>query len=382
MLIGVDANPLLNTQPSGIEVYLAELVRLMPTLAPQHRFRLYFNYLRPHHDTVAVSFAATGVEIRKCRLPRQIVGLLHRYACLPIDWLAGRTDLMFYPSFVVQPQQHGLAVVTVHDLIPITHPEFCETQIIRHFAALVPPSLRRADAIIVASRYSADAVMNVLGVERQRIHVVANGIHERFHAVANDKDDLATVRRYGLEGPYVLFVGSHEPRKNLPRLVRAYGAMKPELRRRYRLVLAGKGSWDEQAIATAIEDLPSDSRVARLGHVAASDLPALYRGARAFCFPSLVEGFGIPPLEAMASGCPVLAADIPALREVLGDAAMFADPFSVDALRDGLERVLEDADLQSALRERGARQAADFSWERTARETVSVFERVAGSGRG
>ena len=382
MRIGIDANLLLRTQPTGIEVYLAELVRLLPVVAPQHRYRLYFNYLRSRHNERVASFSARQVETRTCRIPPQLLEPLHRYASLPIDWLAGKVDLMFCPSFVVQPQRHGRAVVTVHDLIPFTHPEFCEEWLIRHFTARVPQSLRRADAIIAVSRYTADAMNKVLGVERERIYIVPNGIHEQFRHVARSGDPLETARCLGIDGPYVLFVGTHEPRKNLPRLLRAYGAMKPAVRRRHRLVLAGKGAWDEAAIAAAIAEVPADSRVIQLGHVTAADLPGLYYGASAFCFPSLVEGFGIPPLEAMACGCPVLAADIPALREVLGDAAMFADPFSVDALRDGLERVLEDADLQSALRERGARRAADFSWERTARETVAVFERIAGRGRG
>ena len=382
MLIGIDTNLLLRTRPSGIEVYLAELVRLLPVVAPQHRYRLYFNYVRSRHNERVASFSACQVETRTCRIPPQLLEPLHRYAGLPIDWLTGKVDLMFYPSFVVQPQRHGRVVVTVHDLIPFTHPEFCEAWLIRHFTARVPQSIRRADAIIAVSRYTADTMSQVLGVERERVYIVPNGIHEQFRHVAGGGDPLETARRFGIDGPYVLFVGTHEPRKNLPRLLRAYGAMKSAVRRRHRLVLAGKGAWDEAAIAAAIAEVPADSRVIQLGHVAAADLPGLYYGASAFCFPSLVEGFGIPPLEAMASGCPVLAADIPALREVLGDAAMFADPLSVDALRDGLERVLEDADLQSTLRERGARRAADFSWERTARETVSVFERIAGRGRG
>ena len=382
MLIGIDAHPLLGTRPSGIEVYLAELVRLLPVVAPQHRYRLYFNYVRSRHNERIASFSGGNVETRACRIPPQILGPLHRYAGLPIDWLAGRVNLMFYPSFAVQPQWHGRAVVTVHDLIPLTHPEFCEARHVRDFAARVPRSLSRADAIIAVSRYTADAMSNVLGMDRERVYIVPNGIHEQFRQVAGSGGSLETARRLGIDGPYVLFVGNHEPRKNLPRLLKAYGAMKPAVRRHHRLVLAGSKEGDEAAIAAAIAEVPADSRVIQLGHVAAADLPGLYYGASAFCFPSLVEGFGIPPLEAMASGCPVLAADIPALREVLGDAAMFADPFSVDALRDGLERVLEDAELQSALRERGARQAADFSWERTARETVSVFERIAGRGHG
>lgn len=382
MLIGIDANPLLNTRPSGIEVYLAELARLLPVVAPQHRYRLYFNYLRSRHDQRVVSFSAPNVETRACRIPSQIVGPLHRYAGLPIDWLAGRVNLMFYPSFIVLPQWHGRAVVTVHDLIPLTHPEFCEAWVVRDFAAQVPPSLRRADAIIAVSRYTADAMSKVLGVERERVHIVPNGIHEQFRHVARSGDPLETARRFGIDGPYVLFVGTHEPRKNLPRLLRAYGAMKPAVRRGHRLVLAGKGAWDEAAIASAIAEVPAESRVIQLGHVAAADLPGLYYGASVFCFPSLVEGFGIPPLEAMASGCPVLAADIPALREVLGEAALLVDPCSVEALRYGMERLLEDESLRSALRARGLRRAAEISWERTARETVAVFEQVTGRGQG
>ena len=382
MLIGFDANPLLSTRPSGIEVYATELARLMPAVAPQHRYRLYFNYLRPRNDARVASFEAPGVEIRTCRIPTQIVEPLHRHAGLPVDWLAGKVDLMFYPSFVAQPQRHGRIVVTVHDLIPLTHPEFHKSRYVREFAKLVPPSVQRADAVIAVSHYAARALTDVLGVKQQRIHVVPNGISERFRMAIDGAIVTATARRYGIDGPYVLFVGTREPRKNLSRLLRAFGTMKPELRRHYRLALAGNASWDEPAIMAATAELPNDCRLIRLGHVAEADLSALYRGASLFCFPSLVEGFGIPPVEAMASGCPVLAADIPTLREVLGDAAQWVDPFSIEDLRDGLQRLLEDAALAGNLRERGFLQAAQYSWARTARETVSVFERIAGRGRG
>jgi alpha-1,3-rhamnosyl/mannosyltransferase len=378
MLIGIDANPLLSMRPSGIEVYATELARLMPVVAPQHRYRLYFNYLRPRNDARVSSFEAPGVEIRTCRIPTQIVEPLHRHAGFPIDWLAGKVDLMFYPSFVAQPQRHGRIVVTVHDLIPLTHPEFHKSRYVREFAKLVPPSVQRADAVIAVSHYAARVLKEVLGVKSERIHVVPNGIGERFRVVVDGAVVAATAQRYGIDGPYVLCVGTREPRKNLPRLLRAFGAMKPALRHHYRLALAGNASWDEPAIAAAAAELPTDCSVLRLGHVAEADLPALYRGASVFCFPSLVEGFGIPPVEALASGCPVLAADIPTMREVLGDAALWADPLSIEELRDGLQRLLEDTELVGDLRERGILQAAQYSWARTARETVAVFEHVGG----
>jgi glycosyltransferase involved in cell wall biosynthesis len=374
MRIGIDANLLLIDRPRGIEVYLAELATRMPQFGKEHEFRLYFNYLRNRHQATAERFAQGRVELRVSRIPWQILWPLYWRLGLPVDWLIGTVDVMFYPACVALPQRSGRMVVTVHDLLPLTHAAFYTPDQVREFRARVAPSVTRADAVIVVSAYTGTLVQERFGVPSERIHQVPNGVHERFHPPQDPKDAAAVAARYGIHRPYMLFVGAMEFNKNLGRLVEsfsraAYGTIRDHL-----LVLAGKPALGEPALQATVARLGLNDRVLLLGYVPASDLPALYGGATAFLFPSLAEGFGIPPLEAMACACPVLTSATPALCEVVGDAAIIVDPYDVEAIAEGIRRLVEDDTLRDTLRTRGLRRASAFSWNRTAMETLAVLE--------
>lgn len=381
MRIGVDASPLLTDRPGGIEVYLAELVTRMPRLSRGHEFRLCFNYNRPRHRQTVEHFCRHGAQARVCRIPPQIMWPMHWYLGLPVDWIYGRVDVMFYASFVALPQKRGRKVITAHDLIPLTHPEFCEPHHVQEFQARVPSSLRGADAVIVVSAYTGAVVQERFGLPADRIHCIPNGVHEKFCPPEDPEAAAAATARYGIRSPYLLFVGTLEPRKNLVRLVEAFGRAARGAVRAHTLVLAGQPFWGDAALRAAIARLEAGVRVLLPGYVATDDLPALYGAATAFLFPSLVEGFGIPALEAMACGCPVLTSATPALREVVGDAALVVDPYDVDAMAEGIRRLVEEQDLRDTLRSRGFHRAKEFSWDRTAAETLAVLEAVSGADR-
>jgi glycosyltransferase involved in cell wall biosynthesis len=199
-------------------------------------------------------------------------------------------------------------------------------------------------------------------------------VDERFRPPEDHQAATAVATRYGIHGPYFLFVGTAEPRKNLVRLVEAFGRAKSGPVREHTLVLAGKAGWGDAALRSAIARLDSAVRIFQPGYVAAEDLPALYGAATAFLFPSLVEGFGIPPLEAMACGCPVLASAAPALDEVVGDAGLLVDPWDVESIAEGIRRLGEEDELRETLKARGLRRAKEFSWDRTTAETLAVLE--------
>ena len=375
MTIGVDANVLLLPRWRGIEVYVAELVARMPRLGSDHRFRLYFNTARRRHRRWARRLAHSSAEVRVCAIPGRVVEPLHRRFGLPVDWVAGRVDVMFYGASVSLPQRHGRRVVTVHDLIPVTHPELCDPAHIASFRRLVLPSIRSADAVIVVSSTTRTALREHLRLEHDRVYCVPNGVHETFQPSLDGTLAAATATRYGIDGRYLLYVGTLEARKNVARLVEAFG--RSAVAADHTLVLAGTRGWGAAEASAGIASLPRGARVRIVGYVAAEDLPALYRGATAFVFPSCVEGFGIPVLEAMASGCPVLTSTAPALTEVAADAALVVDPLDTDAIADGIRRLVHDAELRETLRVRGLRRAKEFSWDRTAAETLAVLERVA-----
>ncbi|MHB8682768.1 MAG: glycosyltransferase family 4 protein [Dehalococcoidia bacterium] len=270
-------------------------------------------------------------------------------------------------------------VVTVHDVtffrIPARYPPARRLymQASTRLAAAV------ADAIIVPSRAVRDDVLRALGVAASKVRVVYEAPAARFVPV--DREHAAAIMgAYGIDAPYILSVGSLEPGKNRARLIRAVHALHGEGFRQ-RLVVVGQRAWRFEEELALVGELGMEGRVVFPGYVRDEHLPALYAGADAFALPALYEGFGLPVVEAMACGTPVLTSNTGATAEVAGDAALLVDPLSAGAIRDGLRALLSDAALREDLRARGLRRAAEFSWRRAADETLAVYESaVRGAG--
>jgi len=268
-------------------------------------------------------------------------------------------------------------VMTVHDLTFRLLPEYHTPENVALCERGMRDAITRARAFIATSECTKADLMRLYGVETERIHVVHPGIDPRFAPA--DAHAVARVRaRHGLARPYVLFLGSNEPRKNLARLIEAYD----RVRRRpglaaHELVVAGAAGWLNGDVAALVRRLGIETDVRFLGYVPAEDQPALYSGADVFAYPSLYEGFGIPVAEAMACGAPVLTSNVSSLPEVAGGAALLVDPRETDAIADALVAVLSDDGLRASLRARGLERARAFSLERMGRETLQVYERVA-----
>jgi glycosyltransferase involved in cell wall biosynthesis len=240
---------------------------------------------------------------------------------------------------------------------------------------LLPMAARRASAVITISDSARQDLLQVLKIPPEKIHVVYGAAPQHFRQVTN-AGQLASLRqKYGLPEQFLLYVGTLEPRKNLTRLVQAFSQLKAQ-GHPHKLVLAGPWGWSMNGFHQQIEELNLADRVQLLGYIPDEDLPGLYSLATAFVFPSLYEGFGLPPLEAMACGTPVLSSRNSSLAEICGDAAYLVDPRDVENLAEGLRRVVADADLRAQLSESGRRRAQEFSWERAARETAAVYEGV------
>jgi glycosyltransferase involved in cell wall biosynthesis len=233
------------------------------------------------------------------------------------------------------------------------------------------------EGVITDSQNSKQDICRYLQIPFEKITVIpiASACHFRPLPEAQVGPLLD---RYGLVRPYILYVGSVEPRKNLLRLLDAYVLLRQSLPQ-YRLVIVGaRNYWKSSPVARAVEHQGLQAQVTFTGYIPDEHLPALYNGAALFCFPSLYEGFGLPVLEAMACGVPVVTSSTSSLPEVAGDAALLVDPYNVDEVADAMRRVLQDGDLAHDLRRRGLARAAQFSWEKTARETIAVYEKVLG----
>ena len=369
MRVAVNVEQLLQPAPGGIGRYAAELVRLLPTRTPGVDVSV-FTARHPRH-VVERALRAYGIgDVDTVVLPWPRPVLYDAWHVLGLGGPARRVapvDLVHAPSVAVPPADGLPLVVTVHDAAPITMPEASTRRgrwfHRRGFAA----AARRATLVIVVSEFAADEIAANTPIPREKMRVVPNGVNlER----ASEQDVARVGRALAMDDrPYVFWIGTIEPRKNVGGLLDAFERL-DAARLPHRLVLAGPAGWLSRHDA-AVERLGDRVRV--LGPVDEADKAALYAGADLFVFPSRHEGFGLPVLEAMAQGTPVVCSDIPALREVGGDVPHFVPVDDADALAGAIGDVLDAGAAREALVARGLEHARGYSWERCADATIAVY---------
>jgi len=285
-------------------------------------------------------------------------------------------DLVHGPVFVGPLLAHCPVVVTIHDLSFIRCPDLSRPANRLYRTVLTRLSAQRARRLIAVSAHAAAESTRLLGVPRERVDVIYHGVDPVFRPLP--VDEVAAFRRdRGLPERFVFFVGTLEPRKNLVRLVEAFARIRDG---RVRLVLAGGKGWLYDDLFAKVEALELDEEVVFPGYVMNDELSLWYNAATVFSYPSVYEGFGLPVLEAQACGTPVLTSNTSSLPEAAGDGALMVDPYDVEELAAGLDRLLTDEPLRHELRERGLAHARQFSWPRTARETACVYRRAMAEG--
>ncbi len=306
--------------------------------------------------------------------PWRMLVWLGQLAHVGFNRLTPGATLFHATEHLLLPLRRVPTVLTVHDLIFWRYPAHHKRLNRWYLNTTMPLFCRRADAIIAVSKQSKRDVIEAYGIPADKITVVYEAADPRFRP--QPPDAVAAVRaRYGLPERYVLFVSTIEPRKNLSRLLAAFERVHAA-GLADALVIVGKRGWLFDAFFADLERSPVRHAVLFPGFVPDADLPAVYAGAQVMAFPSEFEGFGLPVLEAMACGAPVVCSNTSSLPEVAGDAALLVDPLDVSALTDALARVLQDAALREQMRARGLAQAARFSWARAAAETLAVYRRL------
>jgi glycosyltransferase involved in cell wall biosynthesis len=289
---------------------------------------------------------------------------------IPTEVITGPLDIFYSPDFVLPPTLHSTrTLLTVHDLSFLHFPDAFVPSLREYLARVVPRSVARADRVLADSESTCDDLIAHFGAPPEKVQVLYSGVDARFHPEKEPGEQKRLRNKYGVASPYILSVGTLQPRKNYVRLIRAFASL--QLADLQLLIAGGRGWLYEDIFAEAEKH---GDRVHVLGFVDDADLPALYRGAALFAFPSLYEGFGIPPLEAMACGVPVVCSNASSLPEVAGDAALMIDPLDTDGLAKAMVRALEDADLRQEMTDKGLTQAARFTWEAAARQLLDVFE--------
>lgn len=359
-------------QGAGIGRYTRELAKNLPALlTPDERLRLF--YCDFHRRTSGNPVPAA--EARACRwIPGTVLQKAWHWLGAPaFDCFSGPADLFHFTNFCTRPVRAGRSVVSVHDMSFERFPQFAEEKNLRYLHRGVARSVERSDAIITISEFSKREIEALLPAARGKVHVTYLGIDPDFAPAPADR--IAAVRKtLGLERPFLLSVGTIEPRKNLGFLVDAWEKLAPE---GIDLVLAGAPGWRCEPIFARFEASPFRDRLHYVRRVPDGTLADLYSAASLYVTPSHYEGFGFPPLEAMACGTPVLSSDGGSLPEVLGDAASVLHGFDADAWAHEARRLLslEGADRDSLVR-RGREQAARFRWEDTVRATLAVYREV------
>lgn len=361
--IGIDASRAITASPTGTEQYSREIILHLAPLVGIDRLTLYANRWQPCEWR-----PPRGVGIRELPATR---GWTHLR--LSLEMLQSAPDVLFVPAHSIPAWHPRATVVTVHDLgyrrLPEAHPY--RSRLYRLWSTRF--SARAATRIIAVSEATRRDLVELEGVSPDSIAVIHHGVDTTLRRV----DDPARLRsarqRYGLPDRYFLYVGTLQPRKNLQRLIQAHRALVAELPDTPALVLAGQTGWLADPMLREARIGASADRVILPGYVQREDLAALLSGAVAFVYPSLYEGFGMPVLEAMACGTPVLTSSVSSLPEVAGDAAVLVDPYALDAIASGLRQLAEDAALCDVLRHRGYLRVRQFSWERSARETLEVL---------
>ena len=370
MRIAIDAHSI-GTKLGGNESYATNLIEALAQVDSSNNYTLYvttpeandrFNgrwpnfrvrTIRPHTPLIRIPLTLSA-ELRKN----------------PVDVL--------HVQFTAPPFCPCPVVVSIHDLsfehLPQTFNRRSRTQLrltVRH-------SARRAARILSLSEHTRSDIAATYGIDSTRITAIPLAAPAHFGPVQDERELQRVRHTYGIDGDYVLSVGSIQPRKNLARLVRAYAS----LRTKYangkfpKLVLAGKCAWLYDETLRALQDTRIRDSVVLTGYVPEADLPALYSGSICFVYPSLFEGFGLPPLEAMKCGAPVVVGNRTSIPEVVGDAAIALDPYNEAEISSAIEQVVNDSDLRDKLRVKGFERAQQFDWQETARRTLSVYKEV------
>ncbi len=377
MRIGIDYTSAAR-QGAGIGRFTRELIRRAMALDADNDYRLLVAGREPVPPDRLPPLDSRRRLARTPISERNLVRLWHRLRIpLPVELALGQLDIFHSPDFVLPPVARAAKILTIHDLSFLRVPECADPRLRWYLGQVVPHSVRRADFLLADSDSTRRDLIELLGVPPERAQVIYGGVDPAFAPVTDIAALQAIRQKVAGTSPFILSVGTLEPRKNYPTLIRAFAQAREQARLPHVLVIVGKKGWVYEPIFAAVEELGLQDVVLFPGFVPDSELPALYSAADLLATPSFYEGFGLPPLEAMACGTPVVVSGVSSLPEVVGDAGLRIDPHDTDALADAILRLLQDSPLRASLRQAGFAQARKFTWDRAARELLAVYNRFA-----
>lgn len=351
---------------TGDRTYALNLLRALAAVDRDNDYLIY------------TSEPTSLTRVEGARVERVVLPAWPAWMWTPVSFprdLGRRAAAVAHVQYIIPPLAPCPVVTTIHDVAFRRLPHLFPLKHRLLLNLLIPLAVGNAAAVITGSEATRRDLIELYEVDAEKVTVTPYAAGPTYRPMDPDEARRAVSSRLRLPVPYILSVGVLQPRKNLPRLVRAYNRIAARIP--HRLVVAGKEGWDNEELAAAVAQSPAGKAPLFTGYVADADLPVLYAAADLFVYPSLYEGFGLPPLEAMACGTPVLTSDVSSLPEVVGEAGMTVDPHDEAAIAAAIEQLLGDPARRAEMSAAGIRRASEFSWERTARQTIAVYERVA-----
>lgn len=376
MRIGIDASSILPAR-TGVGNYTLYLIKTLLRIDKNNHYVIYMNsYSQPMPD---ISFLKQdNVTIKRYHIVGPMLLQSWRFINFPpIDFFTGTVDVFHSPTGVVIPQIKGKRVLTLHDLYFMEHPEDTDSLGGKYLRQTVPVKVHKAEHLIAVSHATKSDIIKHLNVPAEKITVIYEGVDFlRFRIITNASRLNLIRQEYCLPQQFILTVATLEPRKNIEGLLFAYRRLKEIVYNPPKLVIVGRQGWKSDTIHDTLQELALHRDVILTGYVSDEHLPLIYNNALMFVYPSFHEGFGLPVLEAMACGLPVLTSDTSALKEIVGDAAITVDPRNYYELAERMKEIITSHKMRSQLKDRALNHVRNFSWESCARKTLNVYENL------
>lgn len=380
MKISFDALPLISENMSGIGYCQAGLVSEMISSHPEDSYTFEY-FSRKDHEVKRnrlSSYMKKNCSVNESHFSGFLYRTIMNIIPVPYSLFFGKkSELTHFFNYIIPPFVHGKKVVTVHDMVIRAYPETVRFRTKQLLLTGMKKSMKRADVIITDSEFSKKEIEKYYPQFADKIEVVYCGVNkEKFYHIEDKELITRTKASLGIDGEYFLYLGTIEPRKNLERLIDAYKLLCERDVNVPKLVMAGGKGWLNSGIYGKVSEYGLEEKVLFTRYVPDEDLCPLMNGACAFVFPSIYEGFGMPPLEAMSCGVPVVSSGEASLPEVVGDCAVIVDAYSPDSIADGMYRIYMDRPLREELSKKGMQRAAGFSWERSAEKLHEIYKAV------
>jgi glycosyltransferase involved in cell wall biosynthesis len=376
MKIGIDSQPLLGKM-TGVGYYASNLVKHLEQIDTKNEYELvavnfFIRPFRPSYHINSLNFRWGIIKF----LPARVFFKLMKWNMVPpIDLFLGKKDVYLFPNFVRWPLLFSNSIIVIYDLSYLLYGQYSQDANRKFLTRYVRRSIKKTSKIVTISENSKQEIIEHYHVKPDDISIIYPAVDHQIFRPLGGKEVKRVLHKYNLNKPYILYTGTIEPRKNIVGILDAYASLPSSLRDSYSLVLAGGKGWQDKDIKAKLDEL-SHLDIHLTGYVADEDLPPLYTGASVFVYPSHYEGFGMPPLEAMACGTPVITSNNSSLPEVVQEAGIMIEATDTDALTASIQKVLTDQVLADDLRKKGFEQAAKFTWEESAARLKALIEKV------